>query len=146
MRYLSIYLSTNFFNKTIAGNSPHMKHITRRKNKSFSISLVSADFHPEFYQEPDKKSISLQQEMTLTAGAPACYEYPPFLLKQRDSNANRSITEHHYDIPNLPQKFVQFKLFYVIQQVLAQTRTVFNTYPVWNITLYLRRSFILKFY
>ncbi|KAJ8971965.1 hypothetical protein NQ314_000447, partial [Rhamnusium bicolor] len=53
-------------------------------------------YHPEFFPEHDKKSLSLQPDLTQTV--PPCYEYP---YTTPATSVTRSVSEHHYDVPHL---------------------------------------------
>lgn len=55
-----------------------------------------ADYHPEFFPEHDKKSLSLQPDLTQTVHP--CYEYP---YTTPATSVTRSVSEHHYDVPHL---------------------------------------------
>lgn len=61
------------------------------------INIVNvSDYHPEFFPEHDKKSLSLQPDLTQTV--PPCYEYP---YTTPATSVTRSVSEHHYDVPHL---------------------------------------------
>ncbi|KAK5645630.1 hypothetical protein RI129_004094 [Pyrocoelia pectoralis] len=57
----------------------------RKKGHHQSLyNMAANEYHPEFFPEHDKKSLSLQPDLTQTV--------PPF---------TRSVSEHHYDVPHL---------------------------------------------
>lgn len=60
------------------------------------VVLNVSDYHPEFFPEHDKKSLSLQPDLTQTV--PPCYEYP---YTTPATSVTRSVSEHHYDVPHL---------------------------------------------
>ncbi|KAJ3633421.1 hypothetical protein MTP99_010372 [Tenebrio molitor] len=68
-----------------------------KKNRHQSLyNMASNDYHPEFFPEHDKKSLSLQPDLTQTV--PPCYEYP---YTTPATSVTRSVSEHHYDVPHL---------------------------------------------
>ncbi|XP_044267002.1 netrin receptor UNC5B isoform X3 [Tribolium madens] len=68
-----------------------------KKNRHQSLyNMASNDYHPEFFPEQDKKSLSLQPDLTQTV--PPCYEYP---YTTPATSVTRSVSEHHYDVPHL---------------------------------------------
>ncbi|XP_065163620.1 netrin receptor UNC5B isoform X2 [Atheta coriaria] len=69
----------------------------RRKGNQSDYSTGSNVYHPEYYQEQDKKSLNLQPDLTQTGGLP-CYEYP---YTTPATSVTRSASEHHYDVPHL---------------------------------------------
>ncbi|XP_060519034.1 netrin receptor UNC5C isoform X2 [Cylas formicarius] len=69
----------------------------RKKGQHQSLySMTTNDYHPEFFPEQDKKSLSLQPDLTQTV--PACYEYP---YTTPATSITKSASEHHYDVPHL---------------------------------------------
>ncbi|KAJ8958937.1 hypothetical protein NQ318_019707 [Aromia moschata] len=69
----------------------------RKKSQHQSLyNMASNDYHPEFFPEHDKKSLSLQPDLTQTV--PPCYEYP---YTTPATSVTRSVSEHHYDVPHL---------------------------------------------
>ncbi|XP_074040553.1 unc-5 isoform X3 [Leptinotarsa decemlineata] len=72
--------------------------IYRKKGQHQSLyNMASNDYHPEFFPDPDKKSLSLQPDLTQTI--PPCYEYP--YTTPSATSVTRSVSEHHYDVPHL---------------------------------------------
>nr|CAI5852408.1 unnamed protein product [Callosobruchus analis] len=61
--------------------------------------MTSNEYHPEFFPEHDKKSLSLQPDLTQTV--PPCYEYPYTAASTAAPSVARSASEHHYDVPHL---------------------------------------------
>ncbi|XP_017780266.1 PREDICTED: netrin receptor UNC5C isoform X2 [Nicrophorus vespilloides] len=59
-------------------------------------NMGANEYPPEFYPEHDKKSLSLQPDLTQTV--PPCYEYP---FATTATSVTRSVSEHHYDVPHL---------------------------------------------
>ncbi|XP_049821786.1 netrin receptor UNC5C-like isoform X2 [Aethina tumida] len=71
--------------------------IYRKKGQHQSLyNMASNEYHPEFFPEHDKKSLSLQPDLTQTV--PPCYEYP---YTTPATSVTRSVSEHHYDVPHL---------------------------------------------
>uniref|UniRef100_A0A6P7H209 Netrin receptor UNC5 n=1 Tax=Diabrotica virgifera virgifera TaxID=50390 RepID=A0A6P7H209_DIAVI len=71
--------------------------IYRKKGQHQSLyNMASNDYHPEFFPDPDKKSLTLQPDVTQTV--PPCYEYP---YTTPATSVTRSVSEHHYDVPHL---------------------------------------------
>ncbi|XP_030755093.1 netrin receptor UNC5C [Sitophilus oryzae] len=69
----------------------------RKKGQHQSLyNMAASDYHPEFFPEQDKKSLSLQPDLTQTVAA--CYEYP---YTTPATSVTRSVSEHHYDVPHL---------------------------------------------
>ncbi|XP_066155178.1 netrin receptor UNC5B-like isoform X1 [Euwallacea fornicatus] len=70
----------------------------RKKTQQQSLyNMAASDYHPsEFFPEQDKKSLSLQPDLTQTMAA--CYEYP---YTTPATSVTRSVSEHHYDVPHL---------------------------------------------
>ncbi|KAF5281557.1 hypothetical protein FQA39_LY05092 [Lamprigera yunnana] len=69
----------------------------RKKGHHQSLyNMTANEYHPEFFPEHDKKSLSLQPDLTQTV--PPCYEYP---YTTPATSVTRSISEHHYDVPHL---------------------------------------------
>lgn len=60
------------------------------------VFFFLTEYHPEFFPEHDKKSLSLQPDLTQTV--PPCYEYP---YTTPAASVTRSVSEHHYDVPHL---------------------------------------------
>ncbi|KAK9753177.1 UPA domain [Popillia japonica] len=58
--------------------------------------MTPNEYHSEFFPEHDKKSLSLQPDLTQTV--PPCYEYP---YTTPATSVTRSVSEHHYDVPHL---------------------------------------------
>lgn len=71
--------------------------VYRRKDQHQSLyNMASNEYHPEFFPDHDKKSLSLQPDLTQTV--PPCYEYP---YTTPATSVTRSVSEHHYDVPHL---------------------------------------------
>lgn len=69
----------------------------KKKGQHQSLyNMTANDYHPEFFPEHDKKSLSLQPDLTQTV--PPCYEYP---FTTPATSVTRSVSEHHYDVPHL---------------------------------------------
>ncbi|XP_025837474.1 netrin receptor UNC5C [Agrilus planipennis] len=69
----------------------------RKKGHHQSLyNMTANEYHPEFYPEHDKKSLSLQPDLTQTV--PPCYEYP---FTTPATSVTRSVSEHHYDVPHI---------------------------------------------
>ncbi|KAL1514116.1 hypothetical protein ABEB36_003430 [Hypothenemus hampei] len=69
----------------------------RKKEQHQSLyNMAASDYHPEFFPEQDKKSLTLQPDLTQTVAA--CYEYP---YTTPATSVTRSASEHHYDVPHL---------------------------------------------
>ncbi|KAB0797257.1 hypothetical protein PPYR_08251 [Photinus pyralis] len=69
----------------------------RKKGHHQSLyNMAANEYHPEFFPEHDKKSLSLQPDLTQTV--PPCYEYP---YTTPATSVTRSVSEHHYDVPHL---------------------------------------------
>ncbi|KAH1001731.1 hypothetical protein HUJ04_005710 [Dendroctonus ponderosae] len=69
----------------------------RKKGQHQSLyNMAASDYHPEFFPEQDKKSLTLQPDLTQTVAA--CYEYP---YTTPATSVTRSVSEHHYDVPHL---------------------------------------------
>lgn len=70
---------------------------------------------PQYFQDVDKKT--LQPDLMQHADGLPCYEYPPFLSKPQDpQEMTRSISEHHYDVPHLSNRYFSNRvncLYYV---------------------------------
>lgn len=65
---------------------------------SHQSPILFSEYHPEFFPDHDKKSLSLQPDLTQTV--PPCYEYPSYTTPST-AMVTRSVSEHHYDVPHL---------------------------------------------
>ncbi|CAG9864740.1 unnamed protein product [Phyllotreta striolata] len=72
------------------------KHRKKKRQHQSLYNMASNDYHPEFFSDPDKKSLTLQPDVTQTI--PPCYEYP---YTTPATSVTRSVSEHHYDVPHL---------------------------------------------
>ncbi|XP_076269699.1 netrin receptor UNC5C-like isoform X3 [Rhynchophorus ferrugineus] len=92
-----LYLSIAFFVFILCFLSLFFVRMCRKKRQHQSLyNMTASDYHPEFFPEQDKKSLSLQPDLTQTV--PACYEYP---YTTPAASVTRSVSEHHYDVPHL---------------------------------------------
>ncbi|XP_045470245.1 netrin receptor UNC5B [Harmonia axyridis] len=73
--------------------------VYRKKDQHQSLyNMASNEYHPEYFPDHDKKSLSLQPDLTQTV--PPCYEYPSYTTPST-AMVTRSVSEHHYDVPHL---------------------------------------------
>lgn len=74
---------------------------------------------PEYFHDPDKKTLQFQPDLTHPNNLSANYEYPPHQQSHLHGGGQmpgggggqniplqipRSISEHHYDVPHLAAK------------------------------------------
>ncbi|KAJ6643789.1 Netrin receptor unc-5 [Pseudolycoriella hygida] len=71
-----------------------------------------AEMQPEYFHDPDKKTLQFQPDLTQNNHA-ANYEYPPLnphnghlpIGQNIPMKISRSISEHHYDVPHLATNY-----------------------------------------
>lgn len=70
------------------------------------------EMQPEYFHDPDKKTIHFQPDLTQGVVVGSNYEYPHHAHVVTTSGQNitmalpRSVSEHHYDVPHLTTKWV----------------------------------------
>lgn len=77
---------------------------------SASCFFFLTEMQPEYFHDPDKKTIHFQPDLTQGVVVGSNYEYPHHAHVVTASGQNitmalpRSVSEHHYDVPHLTTK------------------------------------------
>lgn len=89
--------------------------VTNFLYNNFFFFFCITEMQPEYFHDPDKKTMQFQPDLTQNNHA-ANYEYPPLnphnghlpIGQNIPMKISRSISEHHYDVPHLATKYDHF--------------------------------------